>query len=53
MAVVGCGRVSTRYREVFRDELVDVAVVMAADLDPAGQPSRAISNVPPATALTM
>ena len=36
VAVVGCGRVSTRYREVFRDELVDVAeVVMAADLDPA------------------
>ena len=36
VAIVGCGRVSTRYREVFRDELVDVAeVVMAADLDSA------------------
>ena len=36
VAIVGCGRVSSRYREVFRNELGDVAeVVMAADLDPA------------------
>lgn len=34
IAILGCGRVSNRYREVFRDELPDIAeVVMAADLD--------------------
>lgn len=34
IAILGCGRVSNRYREVFRDELTDIAeVVMAADLD--------------------
>ncbi|GAB4189392.1 MAG: Gfo/Idh/MocA family oxidoreductase [Thalassobaculales bacterium] len=36
VALLGCGRVSARYLEVFRDELAEeVALVAAADLDPA------------------
>ena len=34
IGVLGCGRVSARYREVFRDELTDIAdVVAVTDLD--------------------
>lgn len=34
IAILGCGRVSNRYRDVFSNELMDVAeVVIAADLD--------------------
>ena len=36
VGVLGCGRVSARYREVLGQELTDrIQVVAAADLDPA------------------
>jgi len=45
IGVLGCGRVSARYREVFRDELTDVAdVVAVTDLE-AGKAESFASDV--------
>lgn len=43
IGVLGCGRVSARYREVFRDELTDIAEVVAV-ADKVGDKARSFSD---------